>query len=1746
MKRLAGEGQAFEPVRENLVQKETANFGDAYRQRLQAPRAKPRITSPEGMRKASPETTEQPEIQTGFIPRPRTEDYVSLFSFGSGREDAELGAAYFQLQQREAVQALLSRTGTTRLVTQGMDQAASRDKSGVDILAPNTVTKGLAEKIRNADVLNARSGSLDVHLTQKDRTSFHPKIGYVKGGNKEDDRLYAFLGTQNITPALDKNATLESLLVLDAKAKDMTLRNRRRKIESASEALLSAEKDDTEIRKAAIEQAAGQEVIGLTQDLIQTAKGDKQQFFRNTALKQFREQRQHPSEAHDLTSNFTLLNEQILEEYNEVLKKSLEKAEDKTQSLGKVYLSVNRMDALLDRSSPQAFRDMKENLKRLAQRGKLSVVTDREQYRSFLERDRRPTLSPLDKQSRLTLPSTGKLPIHRDRRTQGQVVKDALASRSSLDEDFLETLAENKALQFSPVPMHHEKGIAITDQQDRIVYGGIQSANITQAGMPRENRDDVNTEVMLRFAGSGFGPATPTEKERQKVKREEEAIQTYLSGLGLKEHFQAYSRESFVTGYATERNADPKQVYRLKEMINTLDQQAGGGVFSVKERYEPTLQGYKDPVGLRVRIASAYEGQLRKHNLELDLTVNEEGNVVLSDQSKLIGQTLLLNKSGSDVTLPGTGSVVKPKESRQLSSKQTATGLLATMASELSYQNRYGLVNQKFSELMGSNRRNAARTTGGILSETLVGLMKARGVDLVDRKGGALDKTPSLEQVLSNLPEEAQQGYDLKTAYRDLIDHLSKTDVNTGRAITDAVTRRVRRQKLESVLGPVFQKREELGSGLSQRLKETFLTFKHILTGAPGPDVSKPVALLEQVNQRLEEDARDRESYLEDLRALAVARDPAQREAFSAATQTQSRSVLSTVFDPFLQPHDQETTFMQTKASLPVYSVRPERMQREEQSRYAAIAQLGVMDPGEFGHADQLGQPGRYQRPLAATAFPDAAHITGFGGLSQVKTINQSDIHSGAAKVYDMELLMRGVSGYQMLSREGFAQELANIEYYRQRSLGKQPDYQALYQSKYRELKEQFTDEQTKQETSLYLLPYNKEEQLTQRFKNVTGARGAKDVDPELVRKLLELETEGSQITYEDIANLHTGQIRPALPEEQWEQLQQVLASGAKQPIQELRRQDLEPLNQNKGVIGSSKLKRVALHGGFNTLGDYGVVNAGFDQPVAETKPLKLTVGFQQMESTTQFFQQVSDYLKQGVKVIGSGSEKERGLYVFREQEGRWVREGQFDDSGLIEIPANKVMATRTTGLREESAKIKIGAEGKAFESGVTLLSGELRAESNARQTLRVEQDATTIWYPGTGHRQASGGQLPKFPAMVGEQETFERVQQTIESRRLAVAQEGKQPIGPGVNVSDQLYSLNTLDQFKGFTYETGLALLSDETSREQVRKQTPTQIAQGLALLYAKDEDVRSALAQSLRRERKPAMASAIEETKGKVSIDASDSKSLGLITKGLSYLEGGQDLKSKVVKTLKGEKLAEGEKDLTTATQELVNLVLNKEQYSRTVEDRKVLRESSSVVKSAGLLAHTSYFAQQLFSSGGFQSVGGLYETKVISPEDYLNIRKQEPHGLTSEQRRRKDFAEFLAASTGMRIGEEEDEEGIKRKLNLLQAFQEQDFVLETIADMTPSKSLVSAGQKDEVAFEFHYLLGLSNQHLNKFRDQSKLQSELASVQEDYSTLSAAVAGGFHKTAFNQLPVKLGIQGREETLKGFIDRKIEIEKLV
>lgn len=387
--------------RANNVASSYQEFADFQGSRLNA--------NVEGRLRALDQVTQHYQPMSGFAARPTQYDWYSLFQ-GEGRDQLGFVGTVFQTQQTDVVSALLRRSGPTQMITQGYREGG--DSTSMEILLGNDVAAAAA---RQRDAANPRIRTLQMDTPMG---SLHAKLGafYDERGVTQ----LAFIGGQNITPALERTTTIEDMVVFNR----ATARDPRqfdvvsREIRAAAEVMLD------------IQSSQG---VSTSNDTI------RNQFQRNlnARLGSHREA--------------LFVNQEI---HNRVRQTIQETAESPGR---KLILSMQYIESALNPSAGNSVLNSSlTHLGTLAERGALSIAVSGTSYSEklglFKLLDDLRGINPTD-------------------------LRNGTMQKAKYD--LLQTLIRTDSFTLLPSQYVHSKSLAVLDDQNRLVQFATGSANLS-------------------------------------------------------------------------------------------------------------------------------------------------------------------------------------------------------------------------------------------------------------------------------------------------------------------------------------------------------------------------------------------------------------------------------------------------------------------------------------------------------------------------------------------------------------------------------------------------------------------------------------------------------------------------------------------------------------------------------------------------------------------------------------------------------------------------------------------------------------------------------------------------------------------------------------------------------------------------------------------------------------------------------------------------------------------------------------------------------------------------------------------------------------------------------------------------------------------------------------------------------------------------------------------------------------------
>lgn len=1650
-------------------------------------------------------------MQPGLINRPGVSEYNNLFSDSYG----SLSATFFQLQNKEVISSLLQRQNETKLVTQGLIPSSSGNSN--QILANNEITAQLANLPGN--VLNITRAYSD------SESSIHPKMGY--------NNRYAFIGTQNLTNALNKYNTQENLLVVKRSSNTelVTAYSGFKEVSQILQANISNSRNAVySLNKSALYQAnlfaqniIADQIVAAQNSLLSTINENSNSIVTQTGY------------ASSLAKTLNTLNSNkgvnlgtyvfTSSDIFNRLKSVIDKASNFSKT-DKVVISGKELSILFNSSSNNLYspevHNFRENILSLAKAGRLTILTDS----NYLDKLHNQNISNSNSESGLD--ETGRV--------------------------LLNTLSEKNQIRTIALGMNHEKSTMVfggsVQDAGQLKFLSTGSANYSNRGMLDNTK---NVELMLAIGVDSYQHDSRSVIERtvgsimlSNLNNESDNSNTIykryetLSGLNFSNNKTTHSSTRII-----EQNASSKGVSNLKSEIQSLNSRLGGDLIEVSNRFD----NKGNLVGLRTIVKplnSSIDNQVI-----INLSVNREGNIVLSDLNKIISGSAFINNSTNNKII--NGQTIKAGETVQMDSVKTAIGLLATITRELSNQSRYQLVDITFNELVKTGYTDIFKTSASYLNLLTPNLVQNLGegdLNLDTIRNAIKTKYGSNKSQLAT----DIHNISLKIASGE-ISPFNNASIKDGGFVDEIKSNSVAFNKRYSAMQSLFT---SLTTGTEFELITGLESFAAVLDNDP-------------------------DRLFADVRLQSILDSDEGRKRYSKAFNSLSSSLVNLITSPFLALHEQTYGAYQAPARTPVYG---EGDLPVDSTIINRLRNEGFLNPQAVSHSTKIGTPGEFYRAINHTASANYLKLPAYGGLNQVK-LTDSDLHEGAVAIYNNEKLFSSLNNHGFINREEYK---ANLEYI----TGK-------------------TVEDEKLDTIFgnsriifnYAFPEKKLEQLQQRIKNTTGARVDLDINTELVRNIKSVRSVDID-TYRSNGNLLTGNIKSSLPRAQSQKVQQYIneftqennrAPSKLEITNYFRELEFDRSLTERGVIGEENYKRVAINAGFSNMGDYIYGNADalpetgylrllkikidpkninnledtqnklslafrqgniiYNEPQSVSEhpsikkieslnrditSLKRLINFEQnnynegyinykitsnnviYERTSEALdrinslkinvltleQQVKQELKINSLIVRSTGSKndyqlDKGLYSFDDQ-GKPVQLGRFEREGIITL--NNINITDSEG-RHSVVSFKVGS---SKDKGYSIFTQDASIiAATDRKTLTIEASELVIKNPSSGVRLVG----VKGPVLYMDSTLFSSMEAHLENKDRQISASGR--VSLNTNLDTKIYSINTFSQFKEFSYESGIKLLTIDsikdslTGKSNIKNIDGFQLAENLSLLFIEKDDnglIRTALKDRLSNTGRRQVAQAIDNIGGNDFSEVANGKpkyNLGIIANGLTMLaDSSSDSYSKnviegnlsEVKQLVLKALQEGpdginaRNTLLNQTKSLINAAYEKGSIYSGSEFIS-FNDYSPIVKGAGLLAHINFIGSQLlnnsFTQGKSNLKSNLYEIKVDNVNKYLsdNVYKQK--------------VDFVASTAGLSLTEfnKEDKSQIdinklKSKLTFLQKQLDSGVIIEDIKSITTSSSLVAAGTNNETAFEYQNLAGASISYLNRYRRQHKIRDE------------------------------------------------------
>ncbi|MGG6283694.1 hypothetical protein ACQ4M3_19105 [Leptolyngbya sp. AN03gr2] len=1212
-----------------------------------------------------------------------------------------------------------------------------------------------------------------------------------------------------------------------------------------------------------------------------------------------------------------------------------------------------------------------------------------------------------------------------------------------------------------------------------------------------------------------------------------------LEGIEPRSYASIQTPSRTVTNQLTvfERKSDERQVQTLIESVYDLQRKLGStAITRVTPRYAYKIVNGRTvevPVGVQVAVRNFNEGFLKSSLFErsplvhagehtFNLTADARGAVIDTRSNRYInGAAFVLSSSGG--------------EQRMASGIETAVGLIATYARSTHFEARTGLIDTAFNAMVARGDYTSFGFVFGQYQQKFIRGLRERRSSF-NRASGDLDST------------------------------LKAIAVNV--------------EPLDSRLGLTSEEQSVLQVSLYQKRLEA------LRSAFSGEDLNLGFRQLAKTMQRSQVRVKlsNRELELDlfgDLKRAALESSPYGKNYYNLLKGNLSSGVLDTLYAPFMQPHEASYSANQLQARVGLYQL-PNIAGAKNIYDLLYAEGIYYLNASSYRHGDLKTQAGFFTKPIGSTV----SGLVDAVGEKKVATffVNQELFTSSP------QLNTTSISRVMSVLRE--------LKYEGREALR-------------RDLQKELSLLSEEEEETIFLMPFKKPEQMSQRLKNFLGTRSARELNLDLQSALDQgaLDRVQSYLKRDEFGYLEldygkalAGNINTALPTQQFQLAQklrqdlveriasrenisqsQVLGSVrfseeiGRDLTRALRERDVLP-TEMRGLIGGRNDRRVLVGFGATELSDFYYANSDYQASYSDLHLSKLRI------------HQVQQTLGEGGAIYESnvfaGDQLSLLQRTFQPGSVLYYSPQKINNTETLRVLQNVFDSTDLeTGLRLQGLKnqfkfidsISVGAEGKLEElvvkpglyqfdkgSGMILQTGELRqSELSLGLQKRLGRDGRevlseyTVKIPGAirgfqgGKAVVAGavsdtGEVPfliTFPNVAGMRSGVDF------TKGPAVFLDGSlfrefdkqyaRPVYSRDTQSDQLFGLMSPSAFKGYTYETGLNILRDESSRAELARMNVGEMGVYFSLLLAgNDKGLKKSIEQFVSSEvssfAPDQKAKLISLLRNELGTGASRFKNLILQAPALVSLAGERNIQGNPLEEIKSRLRIGFESALSGNLAPLEAFGLNiKRLFERSIDNQRsfettrkigsefvrfrVFEENDPYVRSAALVADVLSTFKQAVSYRGLASGRSMLSLNLADEQGKVSVERfldREKNGrdailnlaywsgitLPGDQEINQLISEYRSGRLGRDARYQRLEEGLT---NLY--YQSQSSILvQRAIKFLPSRIMVPTGSEDSVGLEYHYSLSLSNRALQELRGRGIETEELAQAQTAYSVVS------------------------------------------
>jgi hypothetical protein len=1340
----------------------------------------------------------------GFVGQSNEMTFARALGGDRDETNMRLVASFFQFQQSDVFASTIERNPVADITTQSLDLDTTADNiaARMDILAPNEIA--------------IAAGGDKVQGIKFPDASFHPKAAAREFMREGEPYIMATVGSQNVTSAL-RQQSIESQLVFQA-----PLRNKDK--DSFAKVAQEIQTAVTGINRIAKEGGRASDIRRDIHNQVQLSQLDRNR---------------------DRQESFVVLNQRFLTRLEETLS-YLHKGRDNIKDDATIYLSFGTLKALFDsdEESNTTIGNIKKHLNYLVTKGRSNI-----NVKVLTKVDSRHNRNLLD---------------NIDNIQEGSLLNNLVANRSFIN---------------VPGGNYHDKSFAIIKDDEDSENGQLLAYGVGSAQFSEKSLHN-NVEMGVFFRGSQIiGRNTPGHEDHDDILKRLDLD----ANMPISKRYQNLAVEGTTpVGFLPEgqENLSRSGIEQLEKSLKSLKKQYGSDKVEISRRYNFSLGEEKEGGGIRPKLVGLdvkVKDALGTESIKTSFTVKREGKrniVVASDKDVSISGSVFVNRTEKYINLQRLDEsqeelytdTLRPQQSANLSSIESATGIVGTMIRSLDYQTRFSTVNQVFRGLTTDEQFS------GVKSLLLRELNEAF----------SRDEDTSRIQTVETLPEAINK---ISQEYRDEQSRANLVNRFTERILSTGSDENILRSQRLTVENNVLGILKQVGY------------FSEEDSSRVGDKLASELLLAMQV---------EHEGYvpLQHLRYRLIQEVDSGRIQYQTLNKEIAKETEEKAFESFLRSGETGGSFLQMLARRPVYGIEEEDISKIDKSATYTVGQWGnvathaLLNPLAVKHGDLIttsDRPlgGAFFRAISSVSYRRQAGTQSLGGLRQIRTIDEDEDRRAAA-FYDFDILSRGMVPLSAISKA----ELRHREFQTLKNLGID-----IGTAKGNILSRFDTDPDDEEQQVLFLMPFRKSDQLSQRLKNMIGTRPMKEVNRDVVRKIYS----GQYVSPEELSeeNFNVGQITSALPEEQFEYVKQVLSEEGsyEEALRRLKKETQgDPGALNRGYVEQSRPRMIAISMGTSHMSDFSFKNPQYEAEFSYRTNKYIKFNTSEVHDPVQKRAEIHERLKPGTVIFSNrieleGSEEsdylqglrsrfnrylgeeggsleqqnlekavrrlrqdipetlrgqlvpdikggdlrfffERGAYQF-EPDGTPIYVGELDEQGYLNIGEK---SKRTPfGTEVEPIKFKVPASSERYERGVSVITDITKGEASGRQ-LSIGVQIETIKRPGTLLREG----MPNIKApgvYLGEDEhgvsLFTEVARSLDKERYGYDPKDYTPKvtrPEGEIQGKDIYGVYGPGSIKSFNVESGAYLLGFPETRQELKGMSGQQIALSLATMFLED----------------------------------------------------------------------------------------------------------------------------------------------------------------------------------------------------------------------------------------------------------------------------------------------------------------------